>query len=268
MTDGHSDKRREKGWFVGAEKAYAEHRPPYPETIIQNIVSEFGLNGSQKVLDIGCGTGLLAFSLSRHSLSVLAVDRDEGMVSMGKASSAKKHIANVSFSAMSGEEVTPHLGQFHLAVFGTSFHWMHKNQLAKQLFQMLEPSGGIAILTAFYMWHSKEPWKQVIRELLQKYSDKALDKTALNVLASDEEDTHVLESAGFTQIKLREYEIPYDYSPESLLGFLKTTSYASEWALGKNAGAFYEELKLRLAKEFGSEKYTEVIGYKLLTAHS
>ena len=43
--------------FASAASYYAEFRVPYPKALMARVVAECGLDGRQRLLDLGCGTG-------------------------------------------------------------------------------------------------------------------------------------------------------------------------------------------------------------------
>ena len=54
------------GLFHGAAWYYARFRPPYPDALLDYLISKFELGGRSNLLDLGCGTGQVAIPLSRH----------------------------------------------------------------------------------------------------------------------------------------------------------------------------------------------------------
>nr|MDT0665574.1 SAM-dependent methyltransferase [Micromonospora sp. DSM 115978] len=57
----------ETAWY------YARFRPGYPQAFVDDVVRRFRLDGTGRVLDLGCGTGQMAFPLARHVGEVVGV---------------------------------------------------------------------------------------------------------------------------------------------------------------------------------------------------
>jgi len=52
--------------FQGAAAYYSRFRPEYPAASLDWIVSEFGLCGMGRLLDVGCGTGQASVPFDRR----------------------------------------------------------------------------------------------------------------------------------------------------------------------------------------------------------
>lgn len=61
--------------------------------------------GGKRVLDLGCGSGRLAFALSPHAGRVMGLDRDEGAIRRAEARAEAEGLANVRFAVADVEEV-------------------------------------------------------------------------------------------------------------------------------------------------------------------
>ncbi len=52
--------------FATTAPYYARFRSGYPPAFFDHLVDRFGLDGTQTVLDLGCGTGQIALQLAPH----------------------------------------------------------------------------------------------------------------------------------------------------------------------------------------------------------
>ena len=60
--------------FDDVAAAYDRARPPYPEALVEDLVSFVQLGPHSRVLEIGCGTGQLTVALARRGASILVVE--------------------------------------------------------------------------------------------------------------------------------------------------------------------------------------------------
>ncbi|MER5570456.1 methyltransferase domain-containing protein, partial [Streptomyces goshikiensis] len=59
---------------------YAAFRPRYPEEFFTLLADRFGLDGTQTVLDLGCGPGTITIPLASRAGHVYAVDIEPAMI--------------------------------------------------------------------------------------------------------------------------------------------------------------------------------------------
>ncbi len=55
MTDYGDELFKDTAWY------YSRYRPIYPASLIRYLIDKFSLDGNGRMLDLGCGTGQLAF---------------------------------------------------------------------------------------------------------------------------------------------------------------------------------------------------------------
>jgi hypothetical protein len=67
--------------YLGAAKYYACGRPPYSRELVSTLTAELGLDGSGRVLDVGCGPGTLTVELAASFEDAIGLDPDADMLS-------------------------------------------------------------------------------------------------------------------------------------------------------------------------------------------
>jgi SAM-dependent methyltransferase len=104
------EKARENAmWFVSSELDYADTDADEfwrsGDDVINRSLEMFGvsLNGSERVLDIGCGIGRLTRALSRRAASVVGVDVSDEMVQ--QARKALADVANAEIQLGNGHDL-------------------------------------------------------------------------------------------------------------------------------------------------------------------
>lgn len=119
-----------KHWYDG--KLYNYLIDPGTENT-RRIISSL-IEKDSRVIDIGCGTGSLAFFLSQKCRYVLGVELSRRMVDYANSMKEEKNISNVKF--LNGDagrisELTKE--RFDYAVFSLSLHEMKSDTRAKAL---------------------------------------------------------------------------------------------------------------------------------------
>src|SRR5712691_6007412 len=69
--------------YRGSAAYYARGRPPYSRALVPTLAAEVGLNGSGRLLDVGCGPGVLAILLADCFAEAIALDPDPEMLAEG-----------------------------------------------------------------------------------------------------------------------------------------------------------------------------------------
>lgn len=133
--------------YQGSAPYYAHGRPPYSRALVPTLVAELGLDGSGRLLDVGCGPGVLAIALAACFAEVIALDPDPEMLAEGKRRAIDAGIANIRWVQALAEDIpTLDLGRFKLVTFGQSFHWTDREHVAEAVYDMLEPGGALALI--------------------------------------------------------------------------------------------------------------------------
>jgi SAM-dependent methyltransferase len=136
-----------EGWtwdetlFLGSAPYYLQGRPPYAPTLATTLSAALPLDGQQRVLDVGCGPGVLALELAPYVAEVVGVDPDAGMLAEAQRRAAAMGIRNASWLQLRAEEIPDALGWFQAATFGQSFHWVDQPLVAAKMRNILEPGG-------------------------------------------------------------------------------------------------------------------------------
>jgi SAM-dependent methyltransferase len=116
---------------------------PYPPELPRALRNELGLDGSGRLLDVGCGPGSLALLLAPLFEQVVGVDADAGMVAEAEREAARLDVRNAAWLHLRAEELPGDLprGGFRAVSFAQSFHWMDRERVAAAARELLEPGG-------------------------------------------------------------------------------------------------------------------------------
>ena len=79
------DHGRPYSWDKSARE-YAQYRDIYPPAFLHNLVEQGLCTGSQEVLDLGTGTGVLPRLMAPYGARFTGVDASEGQIAQARAS--------------------------------------------------------------------------------------------------------------------------------------------------------------------------------------
>ena len=111
------------------------------------LTQETSLDGTGRLLDAGCGPGVLTIRLAHLFEQAVGLDPDAGMLAEGCRAAGKKGVMNIRWVRGLAEDlpaVAP--GPYKLVTFGQSFHWTDEQQVAETVYDMLEPGGALALI--------------------------------------------------------------------------------------------------------------------------
>lgn len=127
--------------FSGSAGHYGVGRMPYPAGLVDAVRDALGLDGSGRLLDVGCGPGSLTLPLAPLFAQVTGVDPDPGMITEARRRADAAGIDNIEWRQLRAEELPAGAGTFRTVVFAQSFHWMDQPLVARRVRGMLEPGG-------------------------------------------------------------------------------------------------------------------------------
>ena len=201
-----------EGWqwdetlYLGSAPFYVRGRPPYAPGLADRLAEVLSLDGHGRLLDVGCGPGVVTLALSPLFDEVVGVDADGGMLAEAGRRATAAGIANARWVQARAEELPAGLGCCRVATFAQSFHWMDRARVAAIIFEMLEPGGAFvhvsdvkeAPATPGADVPDPSPPRVAIRELVRRYLGP-IPRAGQGVLryGTPGDEAAVLTSAGF-----------------------------------------------------------------------
>jgi SAM-dependent methyltransferase len=133
--------------YLGAAEHYRRGRPPYSPRLEDTLVAELGLDGRGRLLDVGCGPGVLTVRLAHLFDEAIGLDPDEQMLADGERFAEVAGVENVAWVRAVAEDLPAAApGPFRLVTFGQSLHWTDELRVAEAVFDILEPGGAMAMV--------------------------------------------------------------------------------------------------------------------------
>jgi len=133
--------------YLGSAAHYRRGRPAYSPELEAVLTQKTGLNGNGRLLDVGCGPGVLTVRLAHLFAQAVGLDPDADMLAEGCRAAGEKGVMNIRWVQGLAEDlpaVAP--GPYRLVTFGQSFHWTDEQQVAETVYDMLEPGGALALI--------------------------------------------------------------------------------------------------------------------------
>ncbi len=127
--------------YAGSAGHYSIGRMPYPPGLADAIARELDLDGTGRLLDVGCGPGSLTLLLAPLFEATVGVDADAEMIAEARRRAREAKVTDVEWRHLRAEDLPAGLGTFRVATFAQSFHWMNQLLVARRVRDMLAPGG-------------------------------------------------------------------------------------------------------------------------------
>lgn len=137
--------------FGAAARAYAEHRPSYPDAAVAWALEPVRSRRIVRVLDLGAGTGRVTEALQRARVDVIAVEPDSAM-----RAAMLERVFGVAVLAGTAEDIPLPDERVDAVIVGQAFHWFDRKQAQPEIARVLKPRGVVAA-----MWNIDDvrvPW--------------------------------------------------------------------------------------------------------------
>ena len=134
--------------FAGAAAHYVQGRTPYAPGVADRLAETLALDGAGRLLDVGCGPGVITLRLAPRFEHAVGLDPDPEMLAVALETAEARAIANVSWVLMRAEDLPAGLGAFRVVTFAAAFHWMDRPRVARAVRSMLEPGGAVVQIDA------------------------------------------------------------------------------------------------------------------------
>jgi SAM-dependent methyltransferase len=237
--------------YDGAAWYYARFRPAYPSALERRLTEAFGLDGTGRLLDLGCGPGPVALRLAPLFDQVVAMDPEPDMLREGAEQAKAAAVATVSWVLGSSEDLAASsglradIGTFRLVTMGEAFHWMDQAATLEALYDLVDPGGGVAVTARGtpLPLPPMTPWRAAVCRVMREYlGDIRLpwdaEPPAPGTLHQDYIRASRFELLG-QHSEL--FEVPWTF--DTMLGNLYSMSFCNRGRLGDRADAFERDLR-------------------------
>jgi ubiquinone/menaquinone biosynthesis C-methylase UbiE len=157
-----------EGGFTGTAATYDRYRLAYPQRLIARVAGLADLKPGDAVLDLGCGTGMLAIPFAKAGMAVTAMDPESEMLAVAQTAALAAEV-NITWVQGGSGDLTREMGPFRLVAMGRSFHWMDRAATLAMLDRMVTPDGSVALFHDAHPPVAENGWFDVLCDVQKRY---------------------------------------------------------------------------------------------------
>jgi SAM-dependent methyltransferase len=253
--------------YAGTAACYSAYRRPYPQPVVDHLVTRCRLDGRGRLLDAGCGTGQVFQVMARYFEHVLAIDVDPDMVDHARRTASGLKLENVTVHHMRAEDLSQDAGPLRMAIFGASFHWMDRQRVGNKIHDLMGPGGYLAALSPGGMHSGTTDWEAAVRAVLHRHLGP--DRRAGGgIYREGERHEQALRRTRFEKVDVTDIPVRERWSIDDIVGYLYSTSYASKAILGERRDAFERDVRTQLLSVRPDGQFEKLAEYTVILAQS
>ncbi|HLX05732.1 MAG TPA: class I SAM-dependent methyltransferase [Candidatus Binatus sp.] len=231
--------------YEGTAWYYSRFRPKYPPSLVNVLREHFLLEGTGRLLDLGCGPGPVAIALAHLFEEVVAMDPDDGMRAEGERIARERGIKNIEWRFGGSKDLSPTLGQFRLVTMGNSFHWMDRARTLDALYDLVTDGGGIAVVGEGAPIPPPPPtrWRAAINTVLMRYLPERRFAWENPGPPLEERHEAYIARSRFKDVISYTESFDVEWTVDSMIGNLYSMSFCSRRVLGDRVDAFERDVR-------------------------
>jgi SAM-dependent methyltransferase len=205
---------------------YDRHRPAYPDSLIDDLVTLARLDGSQAVLEVGAGTGKATLMFAVRGIPVLAVEPSAEMATVARRNCSA--YVDVKIEQSDFERWDPGDRRFPLVFSAQAWHWVQPAAGYAKAQQALSPRGTFAAFWNRVAWERADlrealavAYKETVPELT---TDGPMHPANLRPDGDADWDREIAAAERLGGAEIRYYEWDQEYAAADYRGLLATLS--------------------------------------------
>ncbi len=145
------------GRFASTVAYYERARPPYGSLFFEAMARRLAFRGTERLLDLGTGPGVLALGFAPWVGELVGVDPEPAMLVAARNAADR---AGVALRLIEGraEDLPNAVGLFDIVTIGRALHWMEPAPIRAVLDRLVAPRGFVAICRSAAVSDGRNPW--------------------------------------------------------------------------------------------------------------
>jgi SAM-dependent methyltransferase len=205
--------------FGKAAGDYGTFRAGFPDSLFERLAA-FGIGReTQRVIDLGTGTGTLARGFARRGCVVTGIDPDGRMLAQAQGLDAEAGVSVRYLEARAEQSGLPDASA-DVVTAGQCWHWFDRARAAAEVRRMLAPGGRLVI--AHFDWLPLSgSMVEATEQLIRRYNP-AWDLHG--GIGMHPQWLPGLGQAGFRNLETFSYDVDVPYTPEAWRGRIRASA--------------------------------------------
>ena len=243
-----TDRERFRGTFEIAAGRYDRARPVYPSELFDELLALTGVVAGDRVLEIGCGTGIATRALAARGLRVTCVELGSALAAVARenlADMAEVEVLHGSFE----EWEAPVAVRFDLVVAATAWHWIDPAVRYHNAWRLLRRGGHLAYWSATHVFPvGGDPFFREIQEIYEEIGEARPGDSHWPKPGELPDQRDEIEASGVFHCTtvIRQFAWEVSYTADEYIALLETFSGHIAMAPWQRE-RLYREIRRRLA---------------------
>ena len=240
------DREQLRATFNSAASRYHQARPEYPAELYDELVRLARLRPGDRLLEVGCGTGIATLPLARRGFAITCVEIGPGLAAEARGN--LRGFPGVDIINETFEAWQPPLAGFDLVFAATAWHWIDPAVRYRRAWELLRDGGHLAFWSAAHAFPAGgDPFFHELQDVYDEINEGLPPGAQFPAAAELPDERAGIEATGlFTGIEVRRFGWEIDYTAEEYIGLLDTFSghiTMARWQRDR----LYGEIRRRLA---------------------
>jgi trans-aconitate methyltransferase len=237
--------------FADTAPYYAAYRPGIPAAAVRLLSQTVAGKQHPVLLDLGSGTGQVPAALHDAFAEIDVVERDPGMLAEADKALAGLSDMTIRLHNKPAEQFVPPHADWaaDMVTVCRAFHWMDQPAVLSLLDGCTAKDAAVVVMGDGSLWTARSTWTDALRSLIQEYtgSERRAGK-GKTYAAHDRPYREILAESPFPDVEERTIPVERPWTPQTVIGYLYSTSFASRPLFGDRLEEF-EERALALLTE-------------------
>jgi SAM-dependent methyltransferase len=210
--------------FGGVAELYDRARPSYPPALVDDVLEYAGAGESDRVLEVGAGTGKATVLFAERGLHVVAIEPSAEMARVARANLADYE--NVTIEQIEFERWRPAGREFRLVFSGQAWHWIAPDVRYAAARAALKDGGALAAFWNVPDWEQCD-LREEIGEIYRRNGRSGDSDDPMNpITRAEDEDwaSEIADAPGFEAGEVRHHRWRSEYTSAEYLDLLATHS--------------------------------------------